>query len=170
MIATARMAVSTVDNLEKEAIKPYDRVFANGDGEYVHGSVVAIEKEGYTGGHVVLQNGTRIQYHVLILATGSIWEGPSNIPDDPEEIQRFLNQYRTTIKNAKNIVVAGGGSVGIGELFMNTFRLSLISRVLRGCRRDQGCLPSMLIICAVCLLLTRIRTRMLRSFRGATYY
>lgn len=112
---TPRMTVSDADGLEEKVLVPYDKLFHNGAGTFLQGKVAAIEKPTATGGHVVLENGERVPFDVLVLSPGSIWEGPIAFPEDKDEVTEFLKTIRASIKNAKDIVLAGGGAVGIGK-------------------------------------------------------
>ncbi|KAH7916433.1 hypothetical protein BJ138DRAFT_1139739 [Hygrophoropsis aurantiaca] len=114
MVATARMIVSPAQNLQETSLVKLDRVFANGKGENKVGVVTSIESAGNgKGGAVLLQSGERVPYQVLILATGSSWNSPLNFPLTEEGVIPHVNAWREKIANATNIVLAGGGAVGI---------------------------------------------------------
>ena len=51
-----------------------------------------------------------------MLATGSKWTGPVDFPDNDADIRQFVSQWQQRLKSAKDIVIVGGGAVGIGEL------------------------------------------------------
>lgn len=53
-------------------------------------------------------------YQVLVLATGSKWTGPIDFPDKDEDIHKSVAEWKNKFKNANDIVIVGGGSVGIG--------------------------------------------------------
>lgn len=79
--------------------------------------MVSIEpSEKAEGGHVRLHNGELVPYDVLVLAQGSVWEGPLNLPRHKKEINEHLSSWRSDIQNSKHIVLAGGGAVGVGQL------------------------------------------------------
>lgn len=115
LVATARMLVSDQDKLEEKAFIPYDKVFHNGNGTFVQASVTSVEKEK-TGGFVVLDNGEKLPFYVLVVATGSKWSGPLDFPNDAEKVTAWLAEHRRKFKEAKNIVIAGGGSLAIGRV------------------------------------------------------
>ena len=119
MPAMPRVVVSDVDNLEEQAFPSLDKVFHNGNGTFVLGKVASIEKDTGKGGSVVLENGERIPFEVLVLATGSIWTGPMAFPDDAIEVAEFIKNGRDAFEKAQKIVIAGGGAVGIGKSFLN---------------------------------------------------
>ncbi len=117
-IACARMVVSDADHLDSEdaAFIPYDKLFYKGNGTFICGTVTAIEKEGKVrGGRVVLADGQKIDFHVLVLATGSVWGGAMAVPDSPEDISRFLEGTRKMFSHSKGVVLVGGGPIAIGK-------------------------------------------------------
>ncbi|TFK56637.1 FAD/NAD-P-binding domain-containing protein [Heliocybe sulcata] len=104
----------------EDAIMPYDKLFINGNGSVRVGTVAAVEnsKEG-NGGRVVLEDGDSVQWDTLILASGSVWEGPLALPSEREQYHAHVRSWRQKFIDAKHVVLAGGGSVGIefaGEL------------------------------------------------------
>ncbi|CAL1715396.1 unnamed protein product [Somion occarium] len=108
------MVVTSEGDLENQAIIPYDRLFVNGNGTHVVGAVTAIDEVAPgKGGNVVLNNGEKIHYDVLALATGSTWPGPINFPDSDADAIASIKDWRNKIANAKHVVIVGGGPVGI---------------------------------------------------------
>jgi NADH dehydrogenase FAD-containing subunit len=114
LVATIRMVVTSEGNLEDRALIPYDRNFVNGNGELVVGTVVSITDHGKTGGYVTLSNGETIEYSVLVLTPGSTWEGPLHLPDTKAENQVWVNDWRAKFEKSNDILLVGGGAVGIG--------------------------------------------------------
>ncbi|KAF9225465.1 FAD/NAD(P)-binding domain-containing protein [Gyrodon lividus] len=118
--ASARLVVSPSSNLEETAFVPLDKLYKNGNGETKVGIVKSIEaKEDNKGGAVVLENGERIPYEILVIATGSKWSGPLDLPEHEKDVLPHVNAWRDKFANAKHVVLAGGGAVGIelaGEL------------------------------------------------------
>lgn len=114
--AMPRVVVSDVDNLEEQAFPSLDKVFHNDNGTFVLGKVALIEKKTGKGGSVVLENGERIPFEVLVLSTGSIWSGPIAFPDDATEVTEFIKNGRDAFEKAQKIVIAGGGAVGLGKV------------------------------------------------------
>lgn len=110
-----RLVVSAVDNLEEKAFPSLDNVFHNGNGTFVSGKVASIEKKTEKGGSVVLDDGQRIPFEVLVLATGSTWTGPIALPDGEAQVKEFIRNRRDEFEKAQSIVIAGGGAVGLGE-------------------------------------------------------
>lgn len=116
LIAGARLTVTSADKLEDSALIPYDKLFHNGNGAVKIGKVVSIsEGAAGKGGQVVLENGERVSYASLVLATGSVWPGPLNFPEHDDEVRAHINAWRSKYENAKHVVIVGGGAVGIGK-------------------------------------------------------
>lgn len=111
--ATLRVVVSDADDLESQVFLPYDKLFRNGNGTFIHGTVSTIDDNG-KGGVLGLEDGEDVAYDVLVLAMGLKWEGPVDFPDDEEGVKSFIQGYRERLANAKNIVLAGGGAVALG--------------------------------------------------------
>ena len=134
--------------LEERALVSYDNLFHNGNGSVRRGRVVSIhsfsrrtdantqgdsdegeagdtsaEPEKPTGeddhnGYVVLEDGEKVLYDTLILATGSKYSGPVDFPDDPAQCLAHIERWRTAFRDAKDIMLVGGGGVAIGPCFM----------------------------------------------------
>jgi NADH dehydrogenase FAD-containing subunit len=83
-------------------------------GTFKEGQVVSIEKTNDESGVVHLASGESVPYDILVLSPGSIWEGPLNLPTTKPEIDAHLAEWRARFKDAKGIVIAGGGAVGVG--------------------------------------------------------
>ena len=116
LFAMARIPVSAVDKLEDRALFGYDKLFINGNGSLKVGKVVAVHEIGTgKGGEVVLEDGERIPYATLVLATGSAWPDFVELPNTDRDAREQINSWRERIKNAEHVVVLGGGPVGIGE-------------------------------------------------------
>ncbi|KAK0466346.1 uncharacterized protein EV420DRAFT_1511174 [Desarmillaria tabescens] len=111
--AFIRLVVSDVDNLEKTAMAGYEKLFHNNNGTFIQASVTGIQKSETVGGSVILDNGEKVPFHVLILATGSTWSGPLDFPNSKGDISAFLTSERSRFQDANDIVLVGGGSVGI---------------------------------------------------------
>jgi len=65
-------------------------------------------------GHVVLEGGEKVPYDALILATGSKYSGPVDFPDDPIQCLAHIERWRAAFKEAKDVMLVGGGGVAIG--------------------------------------------------------
>lgn len=72
------------------------------------------------GGTVVLQSGgreERVNFNYLVCATGLTWEGPLKALKRPAgESENTIMGWRVRFRNAKHVVLIGGGAVGLGML------------------------------------------------------
>lgn len=119
LVAAIRMVVTDYDNLEEKILIPYDKSIVNGNGTVKVGTVTSIEpsKAGSSspGGEVILESGERIPYAVLALTPGSTWSGPLAIPNTKKETIDWVKEWRHKFEKANDIVLVGGGAVGIGQ-------------------------------------------------------
>ncbi|KAK2462349.1 hypothetical protein APHAL10511_005655 [Amanita phalloides] len=112
--ATLRTAISNTDNLQDRIFPALDKIFHKGNGTFVQGKVRSINRRlGRKGGSVFLEDGQRIPFEILILSPGSTWTGPIAFPADAGEMKEFIRKGRVAFVEAQNIVIAGGGAVGI---------------------------------------------------------
>ncbi|KAF4596826.1 hypothetical protein EYR40_007485 [Pleurotus pulmonarius] len=108
-----RFLTSDRDNLQETTLPSYDRLLVNGTGTLVEGKVASIQKGANKGGTVTLENGEVVVFEYLVLATGSTFQGPLAFPETKDDVLPFVEGVRKTIKDANDIVLAGGGSVAI---------------------------------------------------------
>lgn len=137
---TVRMLVTTADNLDKTALIPYDKLFVNENGTFKLGKVQSVSSEGAEGGEVVLESGEHVPYYILVLASGSHWPGPTTYPDTTEGVKEHVDSWRQDVKNAQNIVLIGGGAVGVGTSRPYSLIMDTVSDAHSLCRnrwRDQ---------------------------------
>lgn len=131
LIAGARMVVTSEGNLENEAVIPYDKVFPSGKGSHVVGTVTEIQETAPgKGGDLVLNNGEKVHYDALILATGSAWSGALHFPDADADLRATIKDWRNKFSTAKHVVIVGGGAVGIGKSYvgvMDAIRLTSLT-------------------------------------------
>ncbi|KAF9067915.1 hypothetical protein BDP27DRAFT_1448751 [Rhodocollybia butyracea] len=121
LISTLRLIVSDSDNLLEKAIHPYGtHTFRNkfvGNASFIHASVTEIK---FGDSELLLNNGQTVKYDVLVLATGSVWPRPIAFPNESREaIIEHVKSRRAEFEKATNILLVGGGAVGIelsGEL------------------------------------------------------
>ena len=90
------------------------------------------------GGIITLDSGEIVPYDVVILATGAVWEGIVAFPNKPEDYLTHVESWRKRFKDANEIVIAGGGPVGVGELLGGWNGGKRGTHVSRNGRRDQG--------------------------------
>ena len=135
LLAALRMLVSPEPDLENHAVLPYDNVFGTGNGvgrlsRIVHDKVDHVEeKYGGEGGSVHLSNGEKIDWDVLVIATGSVWKGPLNFPSTKKDLLLWTKSWQEKFNKAKNVVLVGGGSVGLGTLHLYYQRISAESKL-----------------------------------------
>ena len=114
--AMARIAVTAEESLEDKALFGFEKLFYNGNGTVKHGKVVSIaEAAPGKGGEVVLEDGERIPYAALLLATGSVWPDVIQLPETDVATKSFLGSWRSKFEKANHVVIVGGGAVGLGK-------------------------------------------------------
>jgi len=118
--AGARMVVTHDEAFTDTAVFLYDKVFQQGKGTFKQGKVVAInEVKDQRGGELTFDNGETLNYEVLAVCIGSHWPGPLNFPSSRDEFDKFVEEWRSKFKDAKDILLVGAGAVGLelsGEL------------------------------------------------------
>lgn len=115
ILAAVRMVVTAEGNLEDQTLIPFDRAFPEGTCELLVAQVDSIADQGEQGGQVKLSNGESLDYTVLILTTGSIWDGPLNLPESKTEIKSWVDGWRDKFERSNDILLVGGGAVSIGQ-------------------------------------------------------
>lgn len=123
--ASLRLLTSDIDNLQETAFIPFDKLFVNSNGTFIEATVTSIQKGDGKGGSVSLDNGETVAFEYLVLASGSIFEEPLSFPDKKEDVLPFIKGVRQQIEGANDIVLVGGGSVGIGKPFHYALCLSI---------------------------------------------
>lgn len=177
--ASLRLIVSDVDNLIERASRPYgEHTFRKklaGNGTYIQGSVTEIKFGNVgKGGLVVLDNGETVEYDVLVLSTGSVWPRPIAFPtESTSAIEAHVKARREEFAKASDILLVGGGSVGIGlcSVLSGIFRADWKYLELAGELRDVYPSKPITIIHRERLLLNaaysdRYRTRIQRQLEG----
>lgn len=64
------------------------------------------------GGTVTTNTSEQVPYDVLVLASGSHWEGGLDLPDLRKDAIPFIDTWREKIKASKGVAIVGGGAVG----------------------------------------------------------
>ena len=110
------MLVSSENQLEEKALMSYRSLLVNGNGVVVHEKAAAITCNGATGGGVVTTDaGKTYSYDVLVIASGSLWEGPLALPPTKAAAVEHVEKWRAFFKNCKGVAIGGGGAVGSGK-------------------------------------------------------
>ncbi|KJA17680.1 hypothetical protein HYPSUDRAFT_1008823 [Hypholoma sublateritium FD-334 SS-4] len=112
--AALRMATTAEGKLEDKILMPLiDSKYNTGNKKLIIASVTSIVEQGNEGGHLVLDNGEKVEYSILILATGMGWDGPLALPDTKAEAVGVVTSWREKFAQANDIVLVGGGSIGL---------------------------------------------------------
>ncbi|RDB30663.1 Apoptosis-inducing factor B [Hypsizygus marmoreus] len=113
LVGSIRASVTSEGNFAEQILMPYDKLFIKGNGKIVVGQVTSVTDQGSEGGYVTLASGEKVDYSVLILTPGSIWDGPVAIPNTKPETLKWFGDWRTQFEKANDILLVGGGSVGV---------------------------------------------------------
>jgi len=124
--STLRMVVTPEGGLENKSIMDHPTNIGSGNTRFVYGKVTSIVDNQSRGGQVTLDNGETIDFSILILATGSSWSGPIAFGNDKDEVLQSVNSWRTRFNEAEDIVLVGGGAVGLGKPNLPLFFLDCI--------------------------------------------
>ena len=81
------------------------------------GPGMANETEAGKGGEVELEDGERIPYAALVLATGCTWPTTIELPSTRDDAQAHIDSWREKFKNAQHVVIVGGGTANFIRLF-----------------------------------------------------
>ena len=109
------MLVSSEGHLEEKVLVSYKSLMVNGHGVVVHEKVASIGSNGAAGGGAVTtDSGKTYPYDVLVIASGSLWEGPLALPPTKAAALEHIKKWRRLFKNSKGVAIVGGGSVGCG--------------------------------------------------------
>jgi apoptosis-inducing factor 2 len=112
--ATIRLNTSPDNKLEKYTLISYDNLFYNKNGTLKVGRVTAVTPNEHGDGILTLESGESVSYDILVLAPGNIWSGPIDIPGTMDEAVTQVQSWRKKFKESNNIIMIGGGAVGIG--------------------------------------------------------
>jgi NADH dehydrogenase FAD-containing subunit len=112
--ATLRMVVTSEGSLEETALMPFGAKHNGPNKKVLNAKVASVVDSETQGRYVVLENGDKIDFSVLVLTPGSKWEGPINFPDKKEEHLEWIKTWREKFAKAQDIVLVGGGAVGLG--------------------------------------------------------
>jgi len=91
----------------------YDKLFIKGRGTIIHSPAVSIIRStNGAGGKVTTEDGVEHPYTILVIATGSSFEGPLEFPSSRAEAIQHVNGWREKFKQCKGVAIIGGGAVG----------------------------------------------------------
>ncbi|KAK9459041.1 uncharacterized protein V1516DRAFT_547973 [Lipomyces oligophaga] len=94
-----------------DCVKSYDNLFSGpdrpGKGQLIRGVAVRIDEDQRV---VLLENGAKIPYDVLIIATGQKWDTP--LAPRNENVAEYFSSVRANVAKSKKIIILGAGSVG----------------------------------------------------------
>ncbi|KAG8720397.1 hypothetical protein FRC08_000344 [Ceratobasidium sp. 394] len=112
--AALRMTVSVMGSLEETALIPYDHLFTRP----LLSTLYRARALSVTATDVITDK-EPVPYEYLVLATGSTWEGPLNLPPAKVDAVETVLAQRTQYRSSQSVLIVGGGAVGIelaGEL------------------------------------------------------
>ncbi|KAJ7705986.1 hypothetical protein B0H17DRAFT_1292305 [Mycena rosella] len=98
-----RMTVSAGNDLFETTLIPYDKLFTTRTARSCRVSSRADKK----GGTVLLADGKQLPYDVLVLASGSHWEGLLNIPGDSAAVTESIAAGARALKRRRNFFWSG---------------------------------------------------------------
>ncbi|KAH8652137.1 hypothetical protein BX600DRAFT_516211 [Xylariales sp. PMI_506] len=108
---------SVLPSHEHKAFIPYSGTFASSPNRDQH-AVVKARVASLKPDHVVLdrewQGSDKIPFEYLVVASGTKLQAPGTMLDDEKPLSiKYLQAYQNRVKEAKSIVVVGGGAVGV---------------------------------------------------------
>ena len=128
------LMVTSDEEFAETALLPFDGLFAKDEKVVLkRDKVVSINEEGEEGGELKLVSGETLRYRgeswytrrpyvhpdtksaapALVLATGSKWSGPIDLPDSEADLHQVVSKWHEKFKAAEDIVIVGGGAVGV---------------------------------------------------------
>ncbi|CAG8577876.1 7923_t:CDS:2 [Acaulospora morrowiae] len=112
--AVAGPRAVTIEGFEEKIMIPYDHMFKF-DGKVIHAIATSIRQREITVSLDGDNNNQRnIPFEYLIIATGSSYPRPGKMEADNKfDAVKQIAEQRNAIKNAKRILIVGGGPVGI---------------------------------------------------------
>ncbi|CAE6405149.1 unnamed protein product [Rhizoctonia solani] len=105
--ALLRASVTDDGSIDERGLVPTDRAFDSSV------KVVRSSAKQITSTEVITESGETIPYEHLILATGSIWNGPLALPEERANAISHLRSFKKQLAAAEHILIVGGGAVGL---------------------------------------------------------
>jgi len=106
----AALRASVEDGFSHKICVPYSKLFLKGNGFFIHGEVTAINDDNIT----INGYNEPVSFNYCVIATGSSYAFPCKVaePHSEQAFQRY-NRVVQDVKSSTNIVVVGGGPVGV---------------------------------------------------------
>ncbi|KAF9051854.1 hypothetical protein BJ165DRAFT_1401308 [Panaeolus papilionaceus] len=112
--AVIRMVTTPQEELEDRVLLKFGPRFNKDNKKHIVGTVTAIEERSdKSGGHVVLADGQKVDWSLLVLTTGGKWRDALDLPLAKKDTQAHIASWKAKFENANDIVLVGGGIVGI---------------------------------------------------------
>ncbi|CAE6430974.1 hypothetical protein ACGC1H_001269 [Rhizoctonia solani] len=105
--ALIRASVTDVGSIDERGLVPNDRAFDSTV------KVIRSDVKQITHTEVITESGQVIPYEHLVLATGSIWNGPLALPDKRDKAVQHFKSFQKQLAAAEHVLIVGGGSVGL---------------------------------------------------------
>ena len=86
----------------------YKSLLVNGNGVIVHKKGVAIAPKDDAGGVVTTDAGKTYPYDALVIASGSLWEGPLVLPPTKAAAFEHIEKWRGFFKNCRGVAIQCG--------------------------------------------------------------
>ncbi|KAK9381268.1 uncharacterized protein V2V93DRAFT_222185 [Kockiozyma suomiensis] len=121
-----------IEDVSDYEVKPYDRIFTKYPelGEVKKDRAIEIDEVNKI---VKLLSGDELKYDYLIVATGTNYNAPNQIPlSSHADILAYFESQRQLIKDNYHFIIIGGGATGcelaaeINDRFRNTKKVTLI--------------------------------------------
>ncbi|CAE6410514.1 unnamed protein product [Rhizoctonia solani] len=105
--ALIRAAVTDKDTLDERGLIPNNCAFDS------NVRVIQSGANRVTDTEIIVESNEAIRYEHLVLATGSNWTGPLNLPSLKDKAIEHFKSFRGELSAAENVLIVGGGSVGL---------------------------------------------------------
>lgn len=113
--AACRLITSPEPDFVDKVLLPFTERFNDGDRIRTIIDKVATITDNGRERYVTLESGEKVEYTYLVLAPGSLWEGPLDFPKTKEETVRKVREWQDKFEKAQNIVLVGGGGISFGR-------------------------------------------------------
>lgn len=148
-----RAAVTSEGDWDEKSWVPLGEKFNEGNSKLVIGSVVSISEQEDESGSVVLHDGREMPYAYLVLATGSSWGSHLAFPESKSESKAWAANWRAKFENAQNIVIVGGGVIGIGAFLPLMLSSSSYNKIAETAGELKSSYPVRVMETVICFTL-----------------